>query len=332
MGFSEQLGPALTNMIADAGSAGFDISITSGYRSPESQADIIARNMHKFGFSDSDRDSWRADVAEYGAVGAGNRWTDRFTSATRVVGGEGERGTPMRNWIALPGSSKHQTGNAADLAYGSPEARNWAHENAGTYGLHFRLGNEPWHIEPINISGHSPNSAPHDHTPTVDVAQLSHDTNEQHANRAGDVETTQNQAASNAMNEATDSADDEQDTDVGPEYVEDKVIAQSVSEPINNQLRAQIDRVADQFLSSLTQEQKMIEGVQYANAKRNSGESANFNDWFKANRFNGYLAAYLARDRSTLGELSQQQQQLLANATQLNNDMPSYSSSVMGLS
>lgn len=54
-----------------------------------------------------------------------------------------------RRWVAPPGHSMHQTGNAADLRFASAEARDWMHTNAKKYGLHFPLGNEPWHIEPV---------------------------------------------------------------------------------------------------------------------------------------------------------------------------------------
>lgn len=52
-----------------------------------------------------------------------------------------------RKWVAPPGNSQHNKGNAADLGYGSDAARQWVHKNAGNYGLSFPLGNENWHIE-----------------------------------------------------------------------------------------------------------------------------------------------------------------------------------------
>lgn len=54
-----------------------------------------------------------------------------------------------RKWVAPPGNSQHNRGNAADLGYGSDAARQWVHANAGQYGLNFPLGNEDWHIEPV---------------------------------------------------------------------------------------------------------------------------------------------------------------------------------------
>lgn len=52
-----------------------------------------------------------------------------------------------RKWTAPPGNSQHNKGNAADLGYGSDRARQWAHQNAGNFGLSFPLSNENWHIE-----------------------------------------------------------------------------------------------------------------------------------------------------------------------------------------
>lgn len=65
-----------------------------------------------------------------------------------------------RKWVAPPGKSQHNHGNAADLKFNGvrldqadPAVRQWIHENAPKYGLHFPLGNEPWHIEPVGARG-----------------------------------------------------------------------------------------------------------------------------------------------------------------------------------
>lgn len=54
-----------------------------------------------------------------------------------------------RKWVAPPVRSMHNFGMAADLGYDSPGAVDWAHRNAGRYGLNFPLSNENWHIEPV---------------------------------------------------------------------------------------------------------------------------------------------------------------------------------------
>lgn len=52
--------------------------------------------------------------------------------------------------VAKPGSSNHNFGLAADLKFADRAARAYAHANAARYGLRFPMGDEPWHVEPIN--------------------------------------------------------------------------------------------------------------------------------------------------------------------------------------
>lgn len=96
--------------------------VSSGYRSPERQAQLWSDALNKYG------------------------------SASEA-----------RKWVAPPGNSQHNKGNAADLKYASAAAREWAHANAGAYGLAFPLSNEPWHIElstargqPATMLGYAP--------------------------------------------------------------------------------------------------------------------------------------------------------------------------------
>lgn len=58
-----------------------------------------------------------------------------------------------RHWVAPPGQSQHNHGNAADLKFLNPAALTWAHENAGKYGLAFPMGHENWHIELAGARG-----------------------------------------------------------------------------------------------------------------------------------------------------------------------------------
>jgi LAS superfamily LD-carboxypeptidase LdcB len=58
-----------------------------------------------------------------------------------------------RKWVAPPGHSNHNKGSAADLEYSSDSAKQWAHQNASKFGLNFRMGHEPWHIEPAGGQG-----------------------------------------------------------------------------------------------------------------------------------------------------------------------------------
>jgi LAS superfamily LD-carboxypeptidase LdcB len=52
-----------------------------------------------------------------------------------------------RKWVAPPGNSQHNHGNASDLKFENAATREWAHKNASKYGLIFPLSNEDWHIE-----------------------------------------------------------------------------------------------------------------------------------------------------------------------------------------
>ena len=65
-------------------------------------------------------------------------------------------------WVACPGGSRHGFGIAADLSFNGTScsggwdcnaAAKWIHDNAGNYGLKFRMSWEPWHIEPDKVEG-----------------------------------------------------------------------------------------------------------------------------------------------------------------------------------
>lgn len=72
---------------------------------------------------------WQAALAKYGSEAA------------------------ARKWVAPPGRSNHNHGQAVDLKFLDPRAQAWVHANAKQYGLHFPLSNENWHIEPIGARG-----------------------------------------------------------------------------------------------------------------------------------------------------------------------------------
>jgi len=62
-----------------------------------------------------------------------------------------------RRWVAPPGHSQHNKGEAFDLQFDSPEARAWVHEHAKEFGLTFPMSNEDWHIERSETRGQNPN-------------------------------------------------------------------------------------------------------------------------------------------------------------------------------
>lgn len=129
--FNTIMGERLSALLQAAPGGG--VSVFSGYRSPERQAEL-----------------YRNAVLKYGSPAA------------------------ARRWVAPPGHSRHNSGMAADLRYASPEARKWAHENAARYGLGFRMGHEPWHIEPLqNWAGALPGMAPANQTgPIISPASV----------------------------------------------------------------------------------------------------------------------------------------------------------------
>lgn len=118
-GTNPEFGRRLEAFIADAKKAGYTITITEGFRPYSTQASY-------------------------------------WNSSTRAC-------SERQKWVACPGGSRHGWGIAADLAYNGTgcssggwncnAAAKWAHDNAANYGLKYRLSNEPWHIEPDNISG-----------------------------------------------------------------------------------------------------------------------------------------------------------------------------------
>ena len=58
----------------------------------------------------------------------------------------------IREWVACPGKSNHNRGLAADLGYANDNIRKQVHARARSFGLHFPMDWEPWHIEPIGVS------------------------------------------------------------------------------------------------------------------------------------------------------------------------------------
>lgn len=69
--------------------------------------------------------------------------TKLWAAAVQKYGSEQE----ARKWVAPPGNSAHNRGEAADLQFNSDGARQWAHDNAQFFGLKFPMQNEPWHIQ-----------------------------------------------------------------------------------------------------------------------------------------------------------------------------------------
>ena len=130
-GLTGDFSQRLTQMILDAKAHGIDLGVGSGYRSYEKQKRLWEQALKKYGSPEK-----------------------------------------ARKWVAPPGGSFHNKGLAVDLNSNgqflgkdaNSKATEWAHANAKKYGLHFRMGHEPWHIEPIEKSKSSSDKEnEHDH-------------------------------------------------------------------------------------------------------------------------------------------------------------------------
>ncbi|MDW9880483.1 hypothetical protein GOA90_25175 [Sinorhizobium meliloti] len=81
-----------------------------------------------------------------------DRQTELWNDALKKYGSP----AAARKWVAPPGNSKHNHGQAVDIAYNGRslqhaprEVVDWVHQNAGKYGLYFPMSHEPWHVEPV---------------------------------------------------------------------------------------------------------------------------------------------------------------------------------------
>ena len=130
-GLKSDFASKLQPFLQAAKGAGFDLKIGSGYRSVERQKQLFA-----------------AAVQKYGSVAA------------------------ARKWVAPPGKSNHNGGRAVDLwlngkaLTSNSKATQWAHANAGKYGLYFRMAHEPWHIEPTKGGAQTADASPVDTSAT----------------------------------------------------------------------------------------------------------------------------------------------------------------------
>jgi hypothetical protein len=135
--FQQDLG-AFTRAMKERG---FDIVLTSNYRTPEYQAEIRAKKYNELIAQGKTPAQAQAHVDEFFAVPSENMPHARGASDLAVR-------TPDGKIIRLGDD-------------GSEEAKKAAHELAPSFNLSFRLNgkngtpNEPWHVEPLN-----PNAAP----------------------------------------------------------------------------------------------------------------------------------------------------------------------------
>ncbi|MDQ0132666.1 hypothetical protein J2T08_000567 [Neorhizobium galegae] len=98
----------------------------------------------------------KAGLGVYSGARSNERQAELWQEALKKYGSIDE----ARRWVAPPGHSEHNKGNAADLSYNGQSLKDapadvvkWVHENAGQFGLKFPLGNENWHIEDDSTRG-----------------------------------------------------------------------------------------------------------------------------------------------------------------------------------
>lgn len=110
----------LNKLIQDGKAQGYNITVTSGWRSYSSQRSLWDNSNRPC----SERGNWVA------------------------CPGGSRHGFGIAADLAFNGSS-------CSGGWDCNAAAKWAHNNAANYGLKFRMSWEPWHIEPDNIQGGS---------------------------------------------------------------------------------------------------------------------------------------------------------------------------------
>ncbi|HET8581596.1 MAG TPA: M15 family metallopeptidase [Candidatus Paceibacterota bacterium] len=141
-GLNPGFAQCLTNFIKADDATGGNTLVYSGYRDATYQAQLF-----------------NAAYKKYGSVSEARKW---------VAPPPCSAGT---NAVACGVGSMHNQGLAADLEFDGTQgispaacakdaACAWAHANAGSFGLHFRLSNEYWHIEPTANACRSAGSVP----------------------------------------------------------------------------------------------------------------------------------------------------------------------------
>ncbi|MBN8935186.1 MAG: D-alanyl-D-alanine carboxypeptidase family protein [Rhizobiales bacterium] len=78
-----------------------------------------------------------------------------------------EKSDKSGKWVAPPGRSLHNHGQAVDLSWkgqslarAPQEVLDWVHQNAGRYGIYFPMSYEPWHAEPVGSRGGKRSASP----------------------------------------------------------------------------------------------------------------------------------------------------------------------------
>lgn len=153
----------------------FDIMdrVTAGGGAKASKEYLATRSAHRSRPGDTSNldDTFSEGLAGLiqsapGDIGAGLQLGSAFRSVETQRGlwnnAVKRYGSPgaARKWVAPPGGSNHNHGKAVDLWWNGQRldkapkhVREWVHANAKNFGLHFPMGHEPWHVEPLGTRG-----------------------------------------------------------------------------------------------------------------------------------------------------------------------------------
>ena len=224
-----------------------------------------------------------------------------------------------RKWVAPPGKSMHNFGLAADLSYGSDAARAWAHENAPSFGLAFRMAHEPWHIELNPDDKREALTAFVERDDGIGKKMIAAVAGEPKP----DVEQPSVAASAASKNEelsldAATAAAEEPEKQVQetyePQYMDTEYLQEGTSQALNNIGMKNIYRGAVDFFNSLSPQQRMVESQAYMTSRRLEGEKGSIQEWFATKRFPIFVTGFTSRDPQTLENLSREQKQALEKA------------------
>jgi hypothetical protein len=110
-----------------------------------------------------------------------------------------------------------------------------------------------------------------------------------------------------------------------------KNIDPKIQERANDAQRREIYRAAQEFILSMTPQQRMMEKQLYYKAQLEQGEARGFDQWFTNTRFANYAQEYMNGDEGFVNNLSRPQQVLLQQTTSNVPQAQSFAHYLMGI-
>jgi len=229
-----------------------------------------------------------------------------YDAALKKYGSE----AAARKWVAPPGKSQHNHGGAADLRFGSDEAKAWAHDNAGNFGLNFRMDYEPWHIEQHPDHKQEQKTALGSAYSSALFGE--NNTEEAQPTLPDDEPSANAQLSLKATEDSTQKSEEE--GDVPPSY--SQVIQPSITNSLQDMKMFNMAEASMKFFQSLSPQQRMMEQQAYMTSRRQDNDKRNIEEWFSVERFAKYVNGFSSSDPQTLGNLSQVQKQALGQVVE----------------